>query len=63
MSVRSNFDLRFEPVVTRLYMRYSVSYANIKFWQIFIYEDDFMEVKIYIALYSEMRINTQFKNS
>ena len=31
--------------------------------QIITYEDDFMKAKIYIALNSEIRINTQFKNT
>ena len=58
----STFDLRFEPVATCLYLRFPVSYTKIRLWKI-IYEDNFMKIKIYIALSSEMRINTQFKNT
>ena len=58
----STFDLRFEPAATCPYLRYLVSYTIIKLWQI-TYEDNFISVKIYIALNSEMRIKTQFKKN
>ena len=63
MSVRfvSTFDLQFKPTTTCLYVHYSVSYTKIKARVFITYEDGFINVKIYIALNSEMCINTQFK--
>ena len=50
----SKYILRFEPAATGLYLPYSVWYTKIRLWQIITDEDDFMKVKIYIALNSEM---------
>ena len=43
-------------------MRYSVSFAKNKPWQIITYEEHFLKIKIFIDLNSEMSNNTQFKN-
>ena len=45
------------------YLRFSVSYAWIKLWQVISYEYAFMKVETCTALKSDMRINTQFKNT
>ena len=59
----SIFPLRFEAAATFLHRRHSVSYTKIKLWQNITYEEDFMLVKIYTALNSEMGISTQFQNT
>ena len=42
---------------------YSVSYIKIMLWRRNTYGDDFIELNIYSALDSEVRINTTFKNT
>ena len=56
-----SFDLRFKPAATYLYLRYSDSYTNYKFWHIITYEDAFMKVNNYIALKSEQPIKHGLK--
>ena len=57
------FDMRYEPVATCFYLRYSVSLRKNNLWHTIIYKDDFMLTEINTSLNSVTKINAPFKNT